>query len=189
MTFYTASELRSRAGGLSAGAAELELSRLSKAAAGNFDVFLSHSFRDALLILGLKLLLEADGLSVYVDWISDPQLDRTKVSAATAGRLRERMRACRSLVYATSQNASISRWMPWELGLFDGTHGSERVAVCPIVTGTGSYAGEEYLGLYKTLEKVRDGSVTRPFMVQPSRQRAERLGSFAAGRGSFVGLS
>lgn len=189
MTFYTASELRPRAGGMSASEADQELSRFSKVLVGNFDIFLSHSLRDALLIVGLKRLLEADGLSVYVDWISDPQLDRAKVNAATAARLRERMKACRSLVYATSQNASISRWMPWELGFFDGLHGSERVAICPIVTGSGDYAGEEYLGLYKTLEKVRDGSVIRPFVVRQSQQQAERLQSFTAGRGAFVGIS
>ena len=189
MTYYSATELRMRAGGLSASGADQELSRLSKAGAGTFDVFLSHSLRDALLIVGLKHLLEADGLSVYVDWISDPQLDRTKVNAATAVRLRERMKACRSLVYATSQNASTSRWMPWELGLFDGTHGPERVAICPVATGTGSYAGEEYLGLYKTLEKVLDGGMSRPFIVRQSRRQAERVGSFAAGRGAFVELS
>lgn len=189
MTYYTASELRQRAGGLTASAAQSKLSRLSKAAVGNFDVFLSHSLRDAVLILGLKRVLEADGLSVYVDWIEDPQLDRAKVDATSAARLRERMTRCRSLVYATSQNASTSRWMPWELGFFDGAQGPDRVAICPIETGTGSYIGEEYLGLYKTLEKVRDGGVLRPFVVRPSRRQAERLASFASGRGTFVGLS
>lgn len=189
MTYYTASELRQRAGAVTASAAQSELSRLSKAAVGDFDVFLSHSFRDAVLILGLKRVLEADGLRTYVDWIEDPQLDRTKVNATTAAHLRDRMRRCRSLVYATSQNASASRWMPWELGFFDGVHGPDRVAICPIATGTGSYTGEEYLGLYKTLEKVRDAGVSRPSVVRPSRREAERLRSFAAGSGAFVGLS
>jgi hypothetical protein len=189
MTYYTANELRGRAGGLTASAAQFELSSRAKAATGNFDVFLSHSMRDALLILGLKRVLEAEGLSVYVDWVEDPQLDRTKVNAATAAHLRERMNKCRSLVYATSQNASTSRWMPWELGFFDGAHGPDRVAICPITTGTGSHNGEEYLGLYKTLEKVRDAGVSRPFVVRSLRRQAERLGSFAAGRGAFVGLT
>lgn len=69
MTYYTATELRQRAGGLTASAAESELTRISKAAVGTFDVFLSHSLHDAPLILGLKRVLEADGLSIYVDWI------------------------------------------------------------------------------------------------------------------------
>lgn len=189
MTYYTATELRERAGGMTASAAQSELSRLSKAGVGTFDVFLSHSLRDAVLILGLKRVLEADGLSIYVDWIEDPQLDRSKVSATTAAHLRERMKSCRSLVYATSQNASIFRWMPWELGFFDGAHGPDRVAICPIATGVGGYAGEEYLGLYKTLEKVRDAGVSRPFVVRPAGRQAERLRSFAAGSGTFVGLS
>jgi hypothetical protein len=188
MTYYTASELRQRAGGLTASAAQSELSRLAKAA-GSFDVFLSHSFRDAVLILGLKRVLEADGLSVYVDWIEDSQLDRTKVNSATADHLRERMKTCRSLVYATSQNASASRWMPWELGYFDGVHGPDRVAICPIATATGSYAGEEYIGLYKTLERLQQAGLSRPFVVRPSGRQAERLGSFTAGSGAFVPLS
>ena len=189
MTYYTASDLRQRAGGLTASAAQSELSRFSKAAVSNFDVFLSHSVHDAVLIFGLKRVLEAEGLSVYVDWIEDTQLDRAMVNATTAAHLRERMRRCRSLVYATSRNASTSRWMPWELGFFDGTQGSDRVAICPIETGTGDYVGQEYLGLYKTLEKVSDQGALRPFVIRPSRTQAERLGSFAAGRGAFVGLS
>ncbi|KQY61831.1 TIR domain-containing protein [Nocardioides sp. Root140] len=189
MTYYTATELRQQAGSLTASAAQSELSRLSKSATGNYDVFLSHSFSDALLILGLKRTLEADGLTVYVDWLEDPQLDRRSVNATTAAHLREQMKRCKSLVYATSQNASTSRWMPWELGFFDGTHGPEKVAICPITTGTGTYTGEEYLGLYKTLEKVRDAGVLRPFVVRQSGRQAERLGSFAAGRGTYVGLS
>ena len=64
-------------------------------------MFLSHSIRDATLILGLMGMLQASGLSVYVDWIEDAELDRENVNAATANRLRERMKTCRSLVYAT----------------------------------------------------------------------------------------
>jgi hypothetical protein len=189
MTYFSAAELRQSAGGITASAAQHELSRVAKSVGVKFDVFLSHSFRDALVILGLKRMLESDGLSVYVDWIEDAGLDRSQVTAATAAQLRQRMRSCSSLVYATSQNASTSRWMPWELGFFDGTHGPDRVAICPVSTGTGSYTGEEYLGLYKTLEKVRDGSGLRPYVVRPSRSQAERLQSFAAGRGAFVGLT
>jgi hypothetical protein len=94
------------------------------------------------------------------------------------------------MVYATSRNASSSRWMPWELGYFDGIHGPGRVSICPIETGTaGTYVGEEYLGLYKTLEKVRSGGSLRPYAVKPSRTEAETVTSFAAGHGHFVGLT
>jgi hypothetical protein len=85
-----------------------------------YDVFLSHSFGDAAVILGIKYLIEEQGRSVYVDWIEDKGLDRKNVTAATADILRHRMRSCKSLIYATSQNSSQSKWMPWELGYFDG---------------------------------------------------------------------
>lgn len=113
-----------------------------------FDVFLSHSKADSDLILGVKAVLEGAGLTVYVDWINDPLLDRSHVTPATANTLRIRMRQSRSLIYAHSSNASLSKWMPWELGYFDGHNGN--VAILPIVRTANqvSYKGEEYLGLY-----------------------------------------
>ncbi|TOO18568.1 toll-Interleukin receptor, partial [Vibrio parahaemolyticus] len=56
-----------------------------------YDIFLSHSSKDAELILGVKATLEDMGYSVYVDWVNDPQLDRSKVNESTAQLLRERM--------------------------------------------------------------------------------------------------
>ena len=78
-----------------------------------FDVFLSHSYRDADVILGVKKIMESLGLRVYVDWIDDDGLDRGKVTRTTAEILRIRMRASMSLVYAHSTNSSDSTWMPW----------------------------------------------------------------------------
>lgn len=190
MAYYQAADLRAQAGLVTEGAAKLELSRATKAVSGIYDIFLSHSVQDAVLVLGLKRLLERQDLTVYVDWIDDKDLERSNVSAATASRLRDRMRSCESLVYATSRNASVSRWMPWELGYFDGLHRADLVAICPIATGaTSSYVGEEYLGLYKTLEPVRSGGVSRPFAVKPSGREGQPVRSFARGRGEFVGLS
>ncbi|HWR14028.1 MAG TPA: TIR domain-containing protein [Terriglobales bacterium] len=88
--------------------------------ARTYDVFLSHSKEDAELILGVKAILEGNGLSVYVDWVDDPQLDRSNVTAETANVLRKRMRSCRQFVFATSENSPKSVWMPWELGYYDG---------------------------------------------------------------------
>ena len=57
-----------------------------------YDVFLSHSSKDASLILGVKYELEEKGFSVYVDWIDDSEIDRSKVTAENAAMLRDRMR-------------------------------------------------------------------------------------------------
>src|ERR1700684_3206246 len=86
----------------------------------HYHVFLSHSYKDSDAIFGVKKLIEAEGLTVYVDWIEDPALDRTKVTRSSAKVLRERMRVCACLVYVHSANSSESAWMPWELGYFDG---------------------------------------------------------------------
>lgn len=135
----------------------------------SYDIFLSHSKLDSELVLGVKLVLESAGHSVYVDWISDPQLDRDRVSAATAEKLRVRMGQSRALFYVHSKNSSISRWMPWELGYFDGFNGN--VAILPVLETSSSYfQGEEYLGLYPYVDVVgstvfinRDGSTYKSF--------------------------
>ncbi|WP_296555399.1 hypothetical protein [Pigmentiphaga sp.] len=85
-----------------------------------FAIFLSHSIADAELVFGVKQLLEQLGATVYVDWSHDRQLDRSKVNADTAALLRQRMRQSKSLIYLATDAATTSKWMPWELGFFDG---------------------------------------------------------------------
>lgn len=112
-----------------------------------YDIFLSHSSDDSRHVAGLKLELKDLGYSVYVDWINDPELDRTAVSKDNADLLRIRMKQCKSLLYAFSKNATTSTWMPWELGYFDGIKGY--VAIVPILkSGETTFKGNEYLGLY-----------------------------------------
>src|SRR4051812_44741139 len=77
----------------------------------NYDIFLSHSSSDAEIVMGLKLVIEDLGFSVYVDWIEDPKLNRAQVNKTTALLLKARMRQCKSLIYAFSENASNSKWM------------------------------------------------------------------------------
>lgn len=131
-----------------------------------FDVFLSHCFSDVALVLGVKTLLEERGYKVYVDWIVDRQLDRGSVNAETADVLRKRMRASESMFFATSESSSASKWMPWELGYFDGLR-QGRIAILPLVAAEGaSFRGQEYLGLYPLVERLptKDGE-TRPFVT------------------------
>lgn len=120
-----------------------------------FDIFLSHSYLDANLIAGLKEDISEMGYSVYVDWLEDSQLDRNKVSKETADILRKRMKQCKCLFFATSENSELSKWMPWECGYFDGFKG--KVAICPIAkSGTRhEYNRQEYLSLYPYIQKDR----------------------------------
>lgn len=128
---------------------ELRSGAFKKNPADRYDIFLSHRSEDAEIIYSLKLLLEDFGFSVFVDWIETPQADRSKVNPETAAMLRFAMRQSDSLLYAASENARESKWMPWELGYSDALHG--KVAVLPISqyeTAQESYIGQEYLGLY-----------------------------------------
>ena len=120
----------------------------------HYDVFLSHAYQDADTIYGVKSIIESLGLSVYVDWIDDAGLDRSRVTAKTAQVLRERMKTSSCLVYAHSANAAHSVWMPWELGYFDAFKPSH-VWILPLVSESDSeFKGQEYLGLYPPLEKL-----------------------------------
>ena len=79
-----------------------------------FDIFLSHSSKDKILILGIKKFIEDSGYSVYIDWVDDPELDRTNVNKHTAEQLRKRMKQSKFLVYVDSDNAKSSKWTTQE---------------------------------------------------------------------------
>jgi len=181
MAFLTISEMRARGEGVVA--RERNLGKTSRTIIAEavaydpdrtYDIFLSHSSQDRALVLGVKDRLEGAGLSVYVDWISDAELDRTAVTPANAERLRTRMRSCRSLLYLATENASHSKWMPWELGFFDGLDNGE-IGILPVLEGRDeTFDGMEFLGLYSIVElrpragggsalfiRRKDGSVER----------------------------
>lgn len=125
---------------------------------GSFDIFLSHSYQDKEIIPALKIELEDMGYSVYVDWISDGCISRNKmIDKETASMLQKRMKQSKCLLYATSSNSKNSRWMPWELGYFDGIK-NKKVAILPISKNDNNFddnfKGEEYLGLYKYIDNT-----------------------------------
>lgn len=144
-----------------------------------FDVFLSHSSEDAAVIAGVKVLLENDGLTVYVDWIQDAQLDRSRVTEETARLLRTRMKHCGYLLYASSRSSSTSKWMPWELGYFDG-HRPGRVGILPIVASAQDpFRGVEYLGLYPLIQyiSIQGGPKAFAQVSGPGRLRGQYYAS------------
>jgi hypothetical protein len=120
-----------------------------------FDIFLSHSFLDREVVKALFLDLTSMGFKVYVDWIIDPHLDRANVTKQSAEFIRNRMKSSKSLLLAISANATISKWMPWELGFIDGN--TAKCAIIPVFDSSynlpESYSGYEYLKLYPYVKK------------------------------------
>lgn len=113
----------------------------------DFDVFLSYNFEDRLLVKGVYHWLREAGLKVYLDFEVDPQLDRKNVTKETAELIHSRLKHSKSLIYAQSPNANMSKWMPWELGVVDGHTG--RCAILPITpNGVVPAPRQEYLQLY-----------------------------------------
>lgn len=154
MSLYTSSYLK----GISRGKTLNESTKLFAAGTKlhtEFDIFLSHSFLDKEDVEGLYFELTRMGYSVYVDWIVDPKLDRNNVTKESATLIRDRMRLCKCLLLAISDNASVSKWMPWELGFVDGF--TNRCAIIPVSSRTlfipNSYIGFDYLSLYPFIKK------------------------------------
>jgi hypothetical protein len=163
-----------------------EESRLAKSfsAPREWDIFLSHSMTDADVVLGVKRILEEEGgVKVFVDWVEHPQLDRSKVKPEVADMLRQSMRASKSLVFATSETSPSSKWMPWELGYFDGLKGGEKVAILPLVdSANGAFLGQEYLQLYRKVERVEN-------LVEGSGPTSRYIGRALAVEGSVQGIA
>ena len=148
-----------------------------------YDVFLSHASEDAEIILGIYEILTGRGVKVYVDWIDDAQLDRSRVTPATADLLRERMRASKSMLFVTTKNSSASKWMPWELGYFDG-HRRGLVGILPVMSSENeSFEGQEYLGLYPKVERLplANQPAKDLFIVESGRRGYRPLDAFATG--------
>lgn len=137
----------------------------------HYDIFLCHSTSDYEEIRALKAYYENRGKCAYVAEIDDPQITLDGVNKATAEVLQKRMQNSDNLYYVLSKNSKKSKWMPWEIGFFDGKKGSYNIKIVPIIDKNDyevlSFPGQEYLELYmdsviiktlqlkKTLDKAK----------------------------------
>lgn len=113
-----------------------------------FDVFLSYNINDN--VKGIYYVLKNIGFKVYVDFMVDPQLDRRSVTKETAECIQSRLKHSKSLIYAQSSNAAMSKWMPWELGVVDGN--TSKCFIMPVQKGYEIInSRQEYLLLYPVI--------------------------------------
>lgn len=119
-----------------------------------FDVFLSYNINDKEVVEGIFYVLSKKGLKVYLDSIVDADLHRSETDKQTAERLHTRLKKSRSLLYAQSQSAAKSNWMPWELGIVDGS--DRPCMIMPVTKNTPIVSSQrEYLSLYPVVRPDR----------------------------------
>jgi hypothetical protein len=90
------------------------------------DVFISHKQEDTSEATRLQRRIVALGYSCYVD-ADDVEIGRIAQTKEKAERLRFQLR--RRLIFPHSERSRESKWMPWELGFFDGRWGSVPVGL------------------------------------------------------------
>ena len=113
----------------------------------SFDIFLSYNINDKDVVKGIYYVLKGMGFKVYLDFMIDPQMDRGKVTKETATCIQSRLKHSKCLIYAQSSNATMSKWMPWELGVVDGN--TSKCFIMPVQkVGETIYSRQEYLLLY-----------------------------------------
>lgn len=153
-----------------------------------YDVFLSHSFRDANIVWGLTKLLENLNLTVYVDWINDSKLDRKNPSIATAEYLKKRMRSSHSLLSVYSTSMSESKWVPWEVGYFESVN--DKIAILPITqreSTESEFKGQEYLGLYYYgLYKPSTNFQSETIIIKENEQKYATIQEWLSGRSPYI---
>lgn len=146
MSVATFDQLRASAGTVPEGRIKLAKSMIRK------DLFLSHSHRDVAHIGAAIQLLESHGASVYVDTLESGSPSPQEM----ASHLRQAVVRCRRLVALVTEATSSSRWIPWEMGLADGSAGTTQVALLPLRASGGAelWAKQEYFELYARIEYV-----------------------------------
>lgn len=95
------------------------------------DVFISHKAEDTNKAKKLKSLIKSWSFDCWID-DDDKELRRIRESKdprRMAEHIRQSLRDCRVFLYAFSRKSHRSRWMPWELGFFDGRWGSLQIAL------------------------------------------------------------
>jgi hypothetical protein len=164
-------------------ASTLQKSLAASTERSSFDIFLSHSYLDKELILGITDYLERMGYDVYVDWRQDAQLSRDNVTKETAQVIRGRITQSKSLFFATTEGAKDSKWMPWELGYMDGQKGKSVILpVTQTPISSDAYKEREYLGIYPYITVDRDRRDNERLWVHEDAETYVRFDLWLTGR-------
>ncbi|MBP0622872.1 toll/interleukin-1 receptor domain-containing protein [Cupriavidus consociatus] len=118
--------------------------------------FLCHSHQDRDLALGLQQTLKEDGLELYIDW-QDSEMPSAP-NRDTASRIQRAIREANVFLFLATQASMASRWCPWEIGYADGVMVPNQIAIVPTRDGYGNFHGNEYLQLYRRIDRISPGA-------------------------------
>lgn len=130
--------------------------------------FLCHSHKDRDLALGLKVTIESQGGTLYIDWL-DQEMPETP-NRETAQRIKNKIVECDLFMFLATPNSMVSRWCPWEIGYADGKKPIDSIVIVPTKDDAGRFYGNEYLQLYRRLEPSSYrvyGQPPAPTIVRP----------------------
>lgn len=136
------------------------------------DVFISHQRHDGAGAEALAGRIRALGHSCYLDAF-DTRL-AGKQAGDLADHIRSQLRGARALLFYFTPQAAGSKWMPWELGFFDGRWGKTTVGIylaeadaasAPAPGGApavpAGFSIQEYLQIYQRVDDDNLGDFLR----------------------------
>ena len=139
----------------------------------SISIFLSHSHKDRLLVQGLINHFAHFGISIYVDW-QDSNMPRV-TSRETAKNIKEKIDELDYFFILATQNAMVSRWVPWEIGIADSKKQIDKIVLIPVRDQGGYFYGNEYLQLYQTIELSTNNILA---VFPPAEMRGTSLSSW-----------
>ena len=152
----------------------------------SYDVFISYSWNDRSYANKVVQLLEHCGYTVYIDY-NDNLLNRSNVSEETAKRIIQAMKKCKGLLYLYSPSASVSKWCPWEVGVFSGIK-DFKCANLPLTEDYNEdFKKQEYLEIYPYVEydKTRETGKDE-FWIHDGPDKYVTLSGWLDGRSPYV---
>ena len=119
--------------------------------AENNSVFISYSSKDIVSLPTVLEIISGHGGMPYVDK-ADERLPE-KPNKETASILKGTILSTRKFIVFVTSNTKDSKWVPWELGIGDGTKRDSDIALFPSTENRNeiNWYEQEYFGLYRRI--------------------------------------
>ena len=175
MAYLTLSEIRQKANFSD----PIDQNRVRRSLSSKTTVFLSHSHKDAELVVPVINFLLSLGVAVYVDWMDNSMPNVTSIE--TAKKLKDKIRETDRFLVLLSEQSVESKWVPWELGYADGVKRIEDIAILPVrrssLTSDTVFNGLEYMELYPVIQ-VGTRGMDRVISIFPSARIGDPKGGW-----------